>query len=94
MQELEKVNLNKLNVNKNFIYQIRQTAGRICISDFKYRKDLSMKMRQLNLIKKLVTIKKKNIYGESIILESLYKSASNQKIPAGIIIEFKELRFR
>ena len=31
------------------------------------------------------------IYGESIILESLYKSASNEKIPANIIIEFARI---
>ena len=31
------------------------------------------------------------VYGESIILESLYKSASNEKIPANIIIEFARI---
>ena len=31
------------------------------------------------------------MYGESIILESLYKSASNEKIPANIIIEFARI---
>ena len=31
------------------------------------------------------------MYDESIILESLYKSASNQKIPAGIIVEFARI---
>ena len=36
-------------------------------------------------------IKKECIYGESIILESLYKSASNEKIPANIIIEFARI---
>jgi len=40
----------------------------------------------------LVTKLNKNIvYDESIILESLYKSALNQKIPAGIIIEFARI---
>ena len=44
---------------------------------------------------KIITVKldKEIIYNENIILQSLYKAASDQKIPANIIIEFASLWF-
>ena len=41
-------------------------------------------------MKKIISIKldKKIIYKENIIIQSLYKSASEKKIPPNIIIEF------
>ena len=39
----------------------------------------------------LTKLKKRIIYSENIILQSLYKSASDQKVPIGIIIEFARI---
>ena len=39
----------------------------------------------------LTKLKKKIIYSENIILQSLYKSASDRKVPIGIIIEFARI---
>ena len=39
----------------------------------------------------LTQLKKKFIYNENIILQSLYKSASEKKIPSNIIIEFARI---
>ena len=44
------------------------------------------------MIKKILTkINKKIIFKENIILQSLYKSATDQNIPANIIIEFARI---
>ena len=93
----KKINLNKLNINQKFSFTIDQTSS--VIKEFIFqvsstekiyltRKKGTDKFDQKILVTKL----NKNIfYDESIILESLYKSASNQKIPAGIIIEFARI---
>ena len=97
-KELEKkVNLNKLNVNQKFYFTIDQTN--LVVKEFVFqisntekiylaRKNETDKFDQKIIVTKL---NKKIVYGESTILESLYKSASNQKIPAGIIIEFARI---
>ncbi len=97
-KELEKkVNLNKLNVNQKFYFTIDQTN--LVVKEFVFqisntekiylaRKNETAKFDQKIIVTKL---NKKIVYGESTILESLYKSASNQKIPAGIIIEFARI---
>ena len=93
----KKINLNKLNINQKFSFTIDQTSS--VIKEFVFQVSNTEK---IYLIRKkgadkfdqriLVTKLNKNIvYDESIILESLYKSASNQKIPAGIIVEFARI---
>ena len=93
----KKINLNKLNIDQKFSFTIDQTSS--VIREFVFqvsstekiyltRKKGTDKFDQKILVTKL----NKNIfYDESIILESLYKSASNQKIPASIIIEFARI---
>ena len=93
----KKINLNKLNVNQKISFTIDQTNS--FVKEFVFqvtntekiyltREEGTNKFDQRILVTKL---SKNIIYDESIILESLYKSASNQKIPAGIIIEFARI---
>ncbi len=93
----KKINLNKLDVNQKFSFTIDQTSS--VVREFVFQVSNTEK---IYLTKKkeddkfdqriLVTKLNKNIvYDESIILESLYKSATNQKIPPGIIIEFARI---
>ena len=93
----KKINLNKLNINQKFSFTIDQTSS--VIKEFVFQVSntekiyLTREKATDNFDQKiLVTKLNKNIvYDESIILESLYKSASNQKIPAGIIVEFARI---
>ena len=93
----KKINLNKLNINQKLSFTIDQTSS--IIKEFVFqvsttekiyltRKKETDKFDQKILVTKL---NKNIVYDESIILESLYKSASNQKIPAGIIVEFARI---
>jgi len=92
-----KVNLNKLkagqkiqiiidqkkNIVKQFVFKISNTR-KIILS-----KDLATdKFKQKILISQL---NKKVLYKENIILDSLYRSATLEKIPANIIIEFARI---
>ncbi len=91
---LKKVNLNKLKTNqkiqftidqsnnliKNFIFQLSNTEKIYLtrnIDDGKFNQEIL-----------LTRLNKEIIYSENIILQSLYKSAVDQKVPIGIIIEF------
>ena len=92
-----KVNINKLKTNqkiqftidqknnlvKDFIFQISNTEKIYLTRDIK-----TDKFNERILI---TNLKKKVIYSENIILESLYKSAVKEKIPANIIIEFARI---
>tara|TARA_B110000037_G_scaffold180238_1_gene206782 strand:+ start:247 stop:1539 length:1293 start_codon:yes stop_codon:yes gene_type:complete len=94
---LKKININKLNTNqkiqinldqtnnkiKEFIFQISNTE-KIYLS----RKDQNTKFNQ-----EIITLKlnKKIIYNENIILQSLYKAATDQNIPPNIIVEFARI---
>ncbi len=93
----KQINLNKLNVNQKFSFIIDQTNS--VVKEFVFqvsntqkiflsRKEETDKFNQRILVTKL---DKNIVYDESIILESLYKSATNQKIPPGIIIEFARI---
>ena len=89
-----KINLNKLNTNQKiqftldqskkvideFIFQVSSTKKIFLTRNFQ-----TNEFDQKNLITKL---SKGFIYKENIILQSLYKSASDQKIPPNIILEF------
>ncbi len=93
----KKINLNKLNVNQKIYFTIDQTNSKV--KEFVFQISNTEKI-YLSRIKEtnefdpkiIVTKLNKNVmYGESIIIESLYKSASNQKVPANIIIEFARI---
>ena len=94
---LKKFNINKLNTNqkiqitldqtnnkiKEFIFQISNTQ-KIYLS----RKDKDTKFNQ-----EIITVKldKKIIYKENTILQSLYKAATDRKIPSNTIVEFARI---
>ena len=94
---IKKVNLNKLNVNQKFQFTIDQTN--FLIKEFIFQVSntekiyLTRKTETGTFDQKIVVTKlnKNIVYSESIILESLYKSANQQKIPASIIIEFARI---
>ena len=94
---IKKININKLNTSqkilftidqsndfiKNFIFQISNTEKIYLtrnIKDDKFKKKIL-----------LTKLNKKIIYSEIIILNSLYKSALDQKIPVGTIIDFARI---
>ena len=93
----KKVNLNKLNTNqkiqftidqsndfiKNFIFQVSNTEKIYLTRNIK-----NDQFQQKILLTKL---KKKIIYNENTILQSLYKSATDKNVPTGIIIDFARI---
>ena len=93
----KKTNLNKLgthqkieftidqsnNLIKEFIFQISNTE-KIYLSKDNETENFNQKIL-------ITTLNKENLYKENIILQSLYKSAIDQKIPANTIIEFARI---
>ena len=91
------ININRLNTNQKIELTIDQSNNQLKEIIFKLsntekifvsRNNETNKFDLKNLITKL---NKKVLYKENIILQSLYKSASDQKIPANIIIEFARI---
>ena len=93
----EKTNLNKLNVNQKIYLKIDQSNN--IVKDFifqisnKERIILTRDVENNNFNQKilLTRLNKKILYKENIILNSLYKSATDQKIPVNTIIEFARI---
>ena len=93
----KKTNLNKLNTKNIIEFSLDKTINKI--NEFSYQVSNTQKINLKRDIKKdvfneeLLTIKLKKqiIYKENIILESLYKAATEQKIPANTIIEFARI---
>jgi len=94
---IKKININKLNTNqkiqitidqtnnkvKEFIFEISNTE-KIYLARENANKDFSQKILTVKLDKKI-------IYKENIIKQSLYKAATDQKIPPNTIIEFARI---
>ena len=93
----KKVNLNKLNTKQIIYLSLDKTTNKV--SEFTYQVSNTQKIYLKRNIEndefseKIISIKldKKIIYEENIILQSLYKSASDQNIPANTIIEFARI---
>ncbi len=93
----EKINLNKLNVTQKIYLTIDQSNN--SIKDFilqisnKERVLLTRNEEENSFNKQILLTKldKKIIYQENIILQSLYKSASDKRIPANTIIELARI---
>jgi len=93
----KKINLNKLNPNQKIQFTIDQSSSQI--KEFIFQISSTEKIYLSRNTKKeefdqkiLVTSLNKDIfYKENIILQSLYRSASKQKIPPNIIIEFARI---
>jgi len=92
-----KINLNKLNTNQKIYITIDQSNN--SIKEFVFQ--ISNKERVIltrnksdNQFEKeviLIKLKKEIVYKENIILQSLYKSAIEKKIPANSIIELARI---
>ena len=93
----KKVNLNKLNTNQKIHFIVDQSQNSIKEFIFqisnKERILLTRNLEDNNFNQEIVLteLNKKIIYKENTILNSLYKSAIDQKIPANTIIEFARI---
>ena len=93
----KKINLNKLDTNQKFYFILDQKNNLLKEFVFKISNTekihLSKKENTDGFSQKilLTKLKKDIIYKENIILDSLYRSAVNEKIPASIIIEFARI---
>ena len=92
-----KINLNKLNTEHKIKFTLDQSNN--LIKDFTYQISNKEKIylkrdtnnNQFNQKILVTKLKKDILYKENLILHSLYKSASDQKIPANVIIEFARI---
>ncbi len=93
----KKININKLKTNQKIQITIDQTNNKIKEFIFQISNTekiyLSKNSEDAKFNKKILTIKlnKKIIYKENIILQSLYKAATDQNIPPNTIIEFARI---
>ena len=90
----KKMDFNKLNTKQIIEFSLDKTTNKIEEFSFQVSNtqkiNLTRNLENDNFKEEILFIKlnKKIIYKEDIILQSLYKSAESQKIPANIIIEF------
>ncbi len=93
----DKVNLNKLNTKQIIQFNLDKTNNKI--SEFVYQTSNTQKIflkRNIESDKfkeEILSIKldKKIVYNENIILQSLYKAATDENIPANTITEFARI---
>ena len=93
----KKINIDKLNTNQKIQISLDQTNN--TIKEFIFhvsnteRIVLSRKDQETKFNQKIITLKldKKIIYKENTILQSLYKSATDQNIPPYTIVEFARI---
>ena len=93
----KKVNLNKLNTTQIIHFSLDKTNNKI--EEFTYQVSNTQKIYLKRNIKEdsfneeIISIKldKKIIYKEDLIVQSLYKTAIEQKIPANTIVEFARI---
>ena len=92
-----KINLNKLNTNHKIKFTLDQSNN--FIKDFTFQVSNKEKIylkrgtdnNQFDQKILVTKLKKNTIYKENSIMQSLYKSASEQRIPANVIIEFARI---
>ncbi len=92
----KKINLNKLNVNQRIYLTIDTSNNKIKKFIFQIsnkERILLYRNEDIDFNQKIISTKldKEIIYEENIILQSLYKSATDKKIPANTIIEFARI---
>ena len=93
----KKFNINKLNTNQKIEIILDKTNNKIKEFIFQISNTekiyLSKNSEDLEFDEKILSIKldKKIIYKENIILQSLYKAATDQNIPPNTIIEFARI---
>ena len=90
----KRVDLNRLNTNQKIYFTVDQKNN--LIKEFIFKLSSTEKIYltrntstdEFNQRTLVTTLNKNILYKENIILESLYKAATKQKIPANIIVEF------
>ena len=93
----KKTNLNKLNTKQIIKFSLDKTNNKI--EEFTFQVSNTQKILLVrnnendNFKEEILSIKldKKIIYKENLILQSLYKAATDQKIPVNTIIEFARI---
>ena len=91
------VNINRLNTNQKIELTIDQSDNQLkefilrLSNTEKIYVSRSTETNKFDLKNLITKLNKEILYKENIILQSLYKSASQQKIPANIIIEFARI---
>ena len=93
----KKVNLNKLNTKQIILFTLNKTNNKI--EEFTYQVSNTQKIYLKRDIESdnfndqilSIKLKKEVIYKENIILQSLYKSATDENIPANTVIEFARI---
>ena len=90
----KKFDINKLNTNQIIQFNLDKTNNKITQFVFQISNTkkifLERNIEEDNFNEEIISIKleKKIVYKENLILQSLYKSATDKNIPANIIIEF------
>ena len=90
----KKINFNKLNTKQIIQFSLNKTNNKI--EEFTYQISNTQKIylkrniEEDNFNKEILSIKleKQVIYKENLIIQSLYKAATDQKIPPNTIVEF------
>ena len=93
----KKTNINKLNTKQLIQFRLDKTNNKIV--EFSYQISNTQKIllkrniKDDNFEEKIITIKlnKEIAYKENLILQSLYKAAADENIPANIIIDFARI---
>ena len=94
---IKKVNINKLTTKQSIQFKIDQTNNKIKEFVFQISNTekiyLKRNIEENKFNQEIVSVKldKKIIYKENIIIQSLYKSATDKSIPANTIIEFARI---
>jgi len=93
----KKTNINKLNTNQRIQITVDQTNNKIKEFIFQISNTEKIILSKTNEISKfneevlVLKLNKKIIYNENVILQSLYKAATDQNIPPNTIIEFARI---
>jgi murein DD-endopeptidase MepM/ murein hydrolase activator NlpD len=94
---IKKFNINKLNTKQSIEFKIDQTNNKIKEFVFQISNTEKIYLKRNidddNFDQEVLSVKldKKILYKENIILQSLYKSATDKNIPANTIIEFARI---
>ena len=94
---LEKVNINKLNTSQKIQISVDKTNNKVIEFIFQTSSTekiyLSRNIENTKFNQEILTIKldKKVVYKENLILQSLYKAATDENIPPNTIIEFARI---
>ncbi len=93
----KKVNLDKLNTKQIIEFSLDKTNNQINEFSFQISNKQKIFLKRDNLNNSFnneilsIKLNKKIVYNENLIIQSLYKAATDEKIPANIIIEFARI---